>query len=73
MFKSLSNFKDLNKATLLFEFVDWAEDLAKFKKGAAQSYLLQQGYELTLFSTNLPILKELIFGSEMIIAIKNKF
>lgn len=73
VFKSLSNFKDLNKATLLFEFVDWAEDLAKFKKGAAQSYLLQQGYELTLFSTNLPILKELIFGSEMIIAIKNKF
>jgi FkbM family methyltransferase len=67
VFKSLSNFKHLSKTTLLFEFVDWAEDLAKFKKGEAQAYLLQQGYKLTSFPTGRPILKEVIFGSEMIV------
>lgn len=70
VFKSLSNFKHLNKTILLFEFVDWAEDLAKFEKGAAQAYLLQQGYELTSFSNGRPILEEIIFGSEMIFAVK---
>jgi FkbM family methyltransferase len=71
VFKSLSDYKHLNKTTILFEFVDWAEDLAKFKLGAAQAYLLEQGYELTSFSTGRPILKEIIFGSEMICAVKN--
>jgi FkbM family methyltransferase len=70
VFKSLSNFIHLNKTTFLFEFVDWAEDLAKFKKGSAQAYLLQQGYELTSFPTGGPILKEVIFGSEMIFSQK---
>lgn len=37
VFKSLSNFKNLSKTTLLFEFVDLAEDLAKFDKAAAKS------------------------------------
>jgi len=67
VFKSLSNFKQMNKTTLLFEFVDWAEDLAKFNKGAAQAYLLEQGYNLSSFSTNKPILKEIVIGSEMIV------
>jgi hypothetical protein len=70
VFKSLSNFEHFSKTTLLFEFVDWAADLAKFEKRAAQAYLLEQGFQLFLLSTNMPILKELIFGSEMIIAKK---
>ena len=71
VFRSLSNFSDLSKTILLFEFVDWAENLAKFEKGAAQAYLLEQGFQLISLSTNSPILKELIFGNDMIIAIKS--
>ena len=71
VFKSLSNFKNLSKTTLLFEFVDWAEDLAKFEKAAAQAYLLEQGFQLMSLSTNNPILKKIIIGNEMIIATKN--
>ena len=71
VFKSLSNYNDLSKTTLLFEFVDWAEDLAKFQKGAAQAYLLEQGFQLMTLSSNKPILKPLIFGYAMIVAQKN--
>ena len=70
VFRSLSNFKDFSKTIILFEFVDWAEDLAKFEKGAAQIYLLEQGFELNSLTTSMPILKALDYGYDMIVASK---
>ena len=70
VFQSFSGFKAMDKVILLFEFVDWAEDLANFKKGAAQSYLLEQGYELLSLTTNENISTAIDFGDHMITAKK---
>lgn len=34
---------------ILFEFIDWAEEYAGFKKGEAQRYLINLGYKLKVF------------------------
>lgn len=60
---------------ILFEFVDWAEELAGEKVGSAQTILLNYGYSLYLFEKEkigmqlkVPILK----GSHMIFATKKE-
>jgi hypothetical protein len=37
---------DHNAPDILFEFVDWAEELAGVEKGAAQNFLRECGYQL---------------------------
>jgi FkbM family methyltransferase len=65
--KSLSK-ANMQNCTVLFEFVDWAEQAANFKIGEAQKYLLVSGYKLFRFSNKELLSKELTSGYEMIIA-----
>jgi FkbM family methyltransferase len=67
VFKSFSK-ANMENCTVLFEFVDWAEEAANFKVGAAQKYLLDSGYNLIRFSNNAHLTKELTSGYEMIIS-----
>jgi FkbM family methyltransferase len=71
VFRGLSNFDHLNKTTLLFEFVDWAERLANLGEGAAQNYLFAQDFTLSSLYTGKRIVSAIRSGSEMIIAKKN--
>lgn len=71
VFKSLVNLHGLENITLLFEFVDWTEELANFDRGSAQDFLLQNGFELTALSSKRPITKAMTKGDEMIIARKS--
>ena len=59
---------NMQNCTVLFEFVDWAEEAANFNVGDAQKYLLDSGYELFRFSNNERLIKELTSNSEMIIS-----
>jgi FkbM family methyltransferase len=68
VFRSLSNYAKLNKLVLLFEFVDWAENLANQEIGAAQNYLLQEGFLLTSLSSSKRIFKPIGKGMDMIVA-----
>ncbi|MBK9677728.1 MAG: FkbM family methyltransferase [Saprospiraceae bacterium] len=43
---SKSTLLDQNAPDILFEFVDWAEDLAGVDKGVAQNFLRECGYQL---------------------------
>jgi hypothetical protein len=65
--KSLSK-ADIQHCTVLFEFVDWAEEAANFKIGEAQKYLIDNGFALGRFSNDERLTKELTSGSEMIVA-----
>ena len=60
---------------IIFEFVDWAENLAKnLKAGDAQSLLFEYGYKLFVISKNgikTQIYTPLLSGSLMIYATKN--
>lgn len=66
--KSLSNFLQVNKPVILFEFIAFSEEAANFDIGAAQNYLLEYGYCLTSLTGNKKISNALLVGSEMIIA-----
>jgi FkbM family methyltransferase len=60
---------------ILFEFVDWAEELGGEKPGSAQLLMLDYGYELYLFEhgkIGLPLKAPLNNGSCMVFATKNK-
>jgi FkbM family methyltransferase len=65
--KSLSK-ANMQNCTVLFEFVDWAEEAANFNIGEAQKYLLDSGFELFSFSNNEQLSIERTSGYEMIIA-----
>lgn len=58
---------------ILFEFEDWAENLAKLAPGSAQTYLLEKGYQL--FRLDIrgqlhPLSQALTKGSTMLLATK---
>lgn len=58
---------------IVFEFVDWAEDLAKdLNPGDCQQLLLSIGYQITILqgNKNKEILTPIVKGSEMLIARK---
>lgn len=59
--------------TILFEFVDWAEQNAGNKKGAAQEYLISLNYSLFKLHKNklLPLTAALKTGNASLVAIKN--
>lgn len=59
---------NMQNCTVLFEFVDWAEEAANFNIGDAQKYLLDSGFELFRFSNNERLIKKLTSGYEMIIS-----
>jgi FkbM family methyltransferase len=71
IFKSMELFLTGNiNCKIIFEFVDWAEDLAKFEIGKAQEYLINLGYNLIDISTNDNIHNKIQKGSAMILAKK---
>lgn len=58
---------------ILFEFEDWAEELAKQEPGSAQNYLLGKGYKLFRHGADArlyPLTAALTKGSTMILATK---
>ena len=58
---------------ILFEFEDWAEELAKIAPGSAQSYLLEKGYKLFQLDARSalhPLTHPLTKGSTMLLATK---
>jgi FkbM family methyltransferase len=59
-----------NNCILLFEFGDWAEKAAGFQIGHAQNYLLDLGYNLSVFPNNRRLESPILSGGEMILAFK---
>ncbi len=60
---------------ILFEFVDWAEDLAGLKPGAAQQSLLDYGYRIFVFEKNAlgqEVTAPLTKGANMLFATKKR-
>jgi FkbM family methyltransferase len=73
-FKGAGNLlTNSNAPDILFEFVDWAEDRAGIAKGAAQQFLLDNGYKLFRVTENGGLQKQdqvVVTGSEMLFATK---
>ena len=59
---------------IIFEFVDWAEELAGVAKGSAQKILRQFGYQLCLMNNDelTPIEEIVIRGNDLFFASKKQ-
>ncbi|MES2628591.1 MAG: FkbM family methyltransferase [Bacteroidota bacterium] len=70
IFESAGEVLDTPGLKILFEFVDWAEELANYKPGESQQLLLDKGFTLTDINTGAEVRQALTKGSAMLLATK---